>query len=68
MEDRGSEGGVKMATTEATKKAQKKYDKKFKQFKFRLKLDNDADIIEWLKDQPSASARIKELIRAEMES
>ena len=57
-----------MATTEATKKAQKKYDKKFKQFKFRLKLDNDADIIEWLNDQPSASARIKELIRAEMES
>lgn len=54
--------------TEATKKAQKKYDKKFKQFKFRLKLDNDADIIEWLKSQPSASARIKELIRAEIES
>ena len=54
--------------TEATKKAQKKYDAKFKQFKFRLKLDNDADIIEWLKSQPSASARIKELIRAEMES
>lgn len=57
-----------MATTEATKKAQKKYDKKFKQFKIRLKRDSDADIIEWLKDQPSASAKLKELIRAEIES
>lgn len=27
---------------------------------------NDADIIEWLKEQPSASGYIKELIREDM--
>jgi hypothetical protein len=67
MEDRGSEGGREMIT-EATKKAQKKYDAKCKQVRIRLRVDNDADIIEWLKEQKSVNAKIKELIRAEMES
>lgn len=52
--------------TESMKKAQKRYDAKCKQLKIRLRLDKDADIIEWLKVQPSANAKIKELIRADM--
>lgn len=53
---------------ESLKKAQKRYDEKCKHIRIRLRLDNDADIISWLKDQPSATAKIKELIRAEIES
>ena len=49
--------------------AQSKYEKnKCKQVKFRLRLDKDADIIEWLKKQPNVNAKLRELIRAEMES
>jgi hypothetical protein len=49
--------------------AQSKYEKnKCKQVKFRLRLDKDADIIEWLKQQPNVNAKLRELIRAEMES
>lgn len=49
--------------------AQNKYERlKCKQIKFRVRLDKDADIIEWLKKQPNVNAKLRELIRAEIES
>lgn len=57
-----------MAMTEALKKAQRKYEKKMKNFHLKLRIDNDADIIAWLKEQESANARIKELIRSDIHS
>jgi len=55
-----------MGRTEALKKAQKRYDGKCKQFRIRLRMDNDSDILEWMEKQASVTARIKELIRADI--
>jgi hypothetical protein len=57
-----------MAMSEALKKAQMRYEGKCKCFHMRLRIDKDADIIEWLKNQPSANAKLKEMIRNEIES
>lgn len=55
-----------MAMTEALKKAQKRYEGKCKLFHIRMRVDKDEDIIKWLKEQPSANARLKEMIRADI--
>lgn len=45
-----------------------RYDaKNTKQFKMKLNLKTDADIIEWLDNQPNKQGRIKELIRADIQ-
>ena len=41
--------------------------KNIKQVRVSLNKRNDADVIEWLKEQPSASGYIKRLIRMDME-
>lgn len=48
------------------KARQDRYEKKCKHFMLRLRIDADKDVIDWLKAQPSANARIKELIRSVM--
>lgn len=52
--------------TDALRKAQAKYEGKCKLFHIRLRIDRDQDIIAWLKEQPSANAKLKEMIRAEI--
>ena len=52
--------------SEALKKAQKKYDSKCYSFHMRLNKEKDSDLIEWISTQPSACARLKELIRNEI--
>lgn len=49
---------------ESLKRAQAKYNARFTQFHMKLNKETDADVIEWIKDQSSASASIKALIRA----
>lgn len=49
---------------EALKRAQKKYNAKTAQWHMRLNRETDADVIEWLNTQASASASVKALIRA----
>lgn len=49
---------------ESLKRAQEKYNLKHTQFHMKLNKETDADVIEWIKDQSSASASIKALIRA----
>ena len=53
-----------MSRAESVKKAQRAYRMKFKDFHILLDMDKDADIIEWVKEQASATASIKSLIRA----
>lgn len=56
-----------MASTEAQKKASMRYDKaNTKQIPIKLNVKTDADIIEWLAQQPSRQGYIKALIRADM--
>ena len=44
-----------------------RYDAKYtKQFKMKLNLKTDADIIEWLDNQPNKQGKIKELIREDI--
>ncbi len=50
--------------TEAQKRAAAKYSAKTKQWSMRMVPDKDADIIEWLNSQASATAAVKALIRA----
>ena len=50
----------------AKKARQDKYEAKCRHFMLRLRLDTDADIISWLKEQESANAKLKELIRNEI--
>lgn len=53
--------------TEAQRRATVKYDaKNTKQYHLKLNLNTDADIIEWLDQQPSMQGYIKELIRKDM--
>lgn len=52
----------------AQEAAHKRYEEKCKHFMLRLRLDADADILEWLADQTSANASIKELIREKIAS
>ena len=49
---------------DSLKRAQERYQKKFVQFHMKLNKENDADVIEWIRAQGSASASIKSLIRA----
>lgn len=51
---------------ESLKKAQKKYDSKCYFFRMRFNNEKDSDLIEWIKAQPSANARMKEMIRNEI--
>lgn len=54
-------------TNKSTIKAIAKYDaKNTKQFKMKLNLKTDADIIKWLDNQDNKQGRIKELIRADI--
>jgi len=46
-----------------TSESQKKYDAKCMFWNMRLKKDADADVIEWLKSQDNAAAKVKALIR-----
>lgn len=56
-----------MASSEATKKAVRKYDDKMtKQFKMKLNLKTDADILEKLDSVPSKQGYIKQLIRDDL--
>ena len=53
--------------TEAQRRATVKYDaKNTKQYHLKLNLNTDADIIEWLNQQPSVQGYIKQLIREDM--
>lgn len=49
---------------EAQKRAQAKYNAKTVHWSMRMVPENDADVIEWLKAQASATAAVKALIRA----
>ena len=51
----------------AQEEAHKRYEQKCRHFMMRLRLDNDADILEWIDNQTSANASIKALIRAQIE-
>lgn len=53
-----------MAMTESLKAAQARYNKRMGQWHMRLDKQTDADIIEWLNNQASATAAVKALIRA----
>ena len=53
--------------TEAQRRATVKYDaKNTKQYHLKLNLNTDADIIEWLNQQPSVQGYIKQLIREDI--
>ena len=51
---------------EAQERAHKRYEEKCKHFMLRLRLDTDADVIEWINNQTSANASIKALIRSDI--
>lgn len=51
---------------DAQKEAIKRYCSKCKQFCLRFRKDKEADLIEWLGQQPSASESIKRLIRRDI--
>lgn len=56
-----------MKTSEAQKRAVLKYDQaNTKQYKLKLNLKTDADIIEYLDRLENMQGKIKELIRKEM--
>ena len=55
-----------MRWRESTKRAQKAYRAKGKQVHFFLN-EHDKDIMDWLERQASVTAKIKELIRADIE-
>ena len=50
----------------AQEEAHKRYEEKCKHFMMRLRLDTDADILEWISNQTSANASIKALIRSDI--
>ena len=49
---------------ESLKRAQARYQSKFIQFHMKLNKEKDVDVIEWIRQQGSASASIKALIRS----
>lgn len=56
-----------MPTSEAQKRAIQKYDAtNTVQIKMKLNIKTDADIIEWLEQQPAKQTAIKKLIRKEI--
>ena len=57
-----------MAITQAQYRAQKKYDAaNTRQFRLKLTLSRDKDVIEWLESQDSMQGAIKKLIREQIE-
>lgn len=55
-----------MARSESLKRAQEKYQSKCKNYAMRLRLDKDADIIEWLNSTNNPSSQIKDMIRLQI--
>ena len=57
-----------MAITQAQYRAQKKYDAaNTRQFRLKLTLSRDKDVIEWLESQDSMQGAIRKLIREQIE-
>lgn len=60
--------GVNMATSEARKRATAKYDaSNTRQFRLKLNIKTDADIIARLEECPNVQGYIKTLIRQDMQ-
>lgn len=57
-----------MPTSEAKKKAVKAYCQKQVGFSFRLRPDADADVIAWIRAQPSLTEAIRTMVRREIAS
>ena len=57
-----------MAITQAQYRAQKKYDAaNTRQFRLKLTLSRDKDVIDWLESQDSMQGAIRKLIREQIE-